>query len=183
MTRFIPDNAETRKFPAAAVVAYCYESEKGPALVAYKGRQGKPFRFFAFADVERRESYLAELVKKEAKTEEWKRTRRQTGHGLEVGDIVYSSWGYEQTNVDFYQVVRVPSDRFAVVRQIEQETTESSSGGSMSGVTVPKPGAFVATAKASTRGAAGRHCLNGGNLTIGSLQKWDGKPKAVSWYA
>lgn len=23
-----------------------------------------------------------------------------------VGDILYSSWGYDQTNIDFYQVVR-----------------------------------------------------------------------------
>ena len=23
----------------------------------------------------------------------------------QIGDIVYSSWGYDQTNVDFYEVV------------------------------------------------------------------------------
>lgn len=38
MARFIPENAESREFPAAAVVAYCYESKRGPALLAYKGR-------------------------------------------------------------------------------------------------------------------------------------------------
>ena len=48
MARFIPENAETREFPAAAVVAYCYESKRGPALLAYKGRQSKPARFLAF---------------------------------------------------------------------------------------------------------------------------------------
>ena len=25
----------------------------------------------------------------------------------EVGQVLYSSWGYDQTNIDFYQVVRV----------------------------------------------------------------------------
>lgn len=25
----------------------------------------------------------------------------------EVGQILYSSWGYDQTNIDFYQIVRV----------------------------------------------------------------------------
>ncbi|BBL36001.1 hypothetical protein Nstercoris_02280 (plasmid) [Nitrosomonas stercoris] len=181
MNRFIPENAETREFPAAAIVAYCYESKKGPALVAYKGRQSKPCRFLAFADDERRETYLSELVKTETETENCKRARRETAHDLRVGDILFSSWGYNQTNVDFYEVVRIPSGRSAVVRQIEKETTSATSH--MSGMAMPKPGAFVATAKEYTRRAAGRHRLNGGSLTIGSLQKWDGKPKYVSWYA
>ena len=36
---------------------------------------------------------------KEVKTE-------QNNHSLKVGDILSSSWGYEQTNNDFYKVVR-----------------------------------------------------------------------------
>lgn len=182
MARFIPENAETREFPTAALVAYCYESKKGPAFVVYKGRQSKPCSFLAFADDKCRESYLAELVKTQIEAENWKRARRETPHGLSVGDILFSSWGYDQTNVDFYEVVRVPSARSAVVRQIKQATTESSSGSRL-GVTVPKPGEFVSTAKESIRRAVGRHCLNGGNLTMGSLRKWDGEPKVVSWYA
>lgn len=100
-----------------------------------------------------RPTALAELVNTETEAEIWKRARRETAHGLSVGDILFSSWGYDQTNVDFYEVVRVPSARSAVVRQIKQETTENSS--SMSGVTVPKPGEFVSTAKESIRSAAG----------------------------
>lgn len=26
--------------------------------------------------------------------------------GYKVGDIFYTSWGYEQTNIEFYQVVK-----------------------------------------------------------------------------
>lgn len=181
MTRFIPENAETREFPDAALIVYCYQSKKGPAFVAYKGRQGKPCRFLAFTDYERRDSYLTKLVKTETETEDRKRARRKTAHDLNVGDILYSSWGYEQSNVDFYEVVRVPSGRSAVVRKIEQNIT--SGLGYMSGMAMPKPGMFVATAKEFIRRAAGRHCLNGGNLTFGYLQKWDGKPKLVSSYA
>ena len=33
-----------------------------------------------------------------------------------VGDLFYSSWGYDQTNIDFYQVVRVISDKTIEVR-------------------------------------------------------------------
>lgn len=31
----------------------------------------------------------------------------ETTHGCLVGDIFYASWGYDQTNVDWYQVVGV----------------------------------------------------------------------------
>jgi hypothetical protein len=34
MSRYIPANAETRDFPAAVVVAYCFEGKNGPAYVA-----------------------------------------------------------------------------------------------------------------------------------------------------
>ena len=29
----------------------------------------------------------------------------QNAEGVHVGDLFYASWGYEQTNIDFYQVV------------------------------------------------------------------------------
>lgn len=182
MTRFIPVNAETREFPAAAVIAYCYESGRGPAFVAYKGRQSRPARFYAFPDAERRDANLADFVKQQTEAEDWKRAKRETGHGLAVGDILYSSWGYEQTNVDFFEVVRVPTARSAVVRQIEQEIIESGPG-YMSGTTTPKPGQFQATAKEATHRAAGLHCLSGGKSARGRLSKWEGKPCSVSWYA
>ncbi len=181
MSRYIPANAETRDFPAAAVVAYCYASDKGPAFIAYKGRQSKPARFLAFSTAERRDNNLADFIEHQTNFENLKRSRRQTGHGLAVGEIVYTVWGYEQTNVDFFEVVRVPSARSAVVRQIESETIEDKPG-SMTGKASAKPGQFVAVAKSETRRACGVHALNGGN-TRGQMKKWDGTPCRVTWYA
>jgi len=181
MSRHIPVDAETREFPAAAVVAYCYQSDRGPAFIAYKGRQSRPARFLAFQTEERRDSNLAGFIEQETKTEDYKRARREVGHGLAVGEIVYSVWGYEQTNVDFYEVVRVPSARSAVVRKIDQDTTENAPG-SMTGKTTPKQGQFEGTAKETTHRAAGLHSLNGGKSSRGDLQKWDGTPRNVSWY-
>jgi hypothetical protein len=34
------------------------------------------------------------------------RMKRQMPHSLKVGDILYSSWGYDQTNISFYVVTR-----------------------------------------------------------------------------
>jgi hypothetical protein len=40
-----------------------------------------------------------------------------------VGDILYSSWGYDQTNIDFYKVVRV-SKSSVWIQQIGQKVVE-----------------------------------------------------------
>lgn len=46
--------------------------------------------------------------------------------GPKVGDIVYTSWGYDQTNIDFYQVVKVT--KASVKLQRIAATVESSTG-------------------------------------------------------
>ncbi|EGL3999228.1 hypothetical protein WCZ60_004792 [Escherichia coli] len=181
-TRQIPQNAETREFPAAAVIAYCFQSGNGPAFVAYKGRQSKPAQRYAFGSAERRDRYLSDYVARETEREEAKRARRQAAHGLAVGDIVYSVWGYEQTNVTFYQVVRVPSDRSAVVRKIAADITEQPAG-SMTGTSTPRPDDFDPMAKEETHRATGWQALNAGKSGRGSLSKWDGRPCRVTWYA
>jgi hypothetical protein len=38
----------------------------------------------------------------------------------EVGQILYSSWGYDQTNIDFYQIVRVSEKGSVWVLPMEQ---------------------------------------------------------------
>ena len=57
---------------------------------------------------------------------------------LRVGDILYSSWGWEQTNIDFYQVVAIRGSAVDL-RQLDQRTTED---GYMCGTTVPLPDVF-----------------------------------------
>lgn len=50
--------------------------------------------------------------------------RRQAGAlSLAVGTILVSEWGWEQTNVDFYQVVRV-TPRTIVIRGIQFRVAE-----------------------------------------------------------
>lgn len=45
----------------------------------------------------------------------------QNADGVRVGDIYVVSWGYEQTNVDFYEVVALKGKKTAVVREIAGE--------------------------------------------------------------
>lgn len=61
-------------------------------------------------------------------------------HSLRVGDILRASWGYEQTNVDYYEVIRV-SRSSVWLREIGGRVTEHHS--SMSGKCVPVSGEYL----------------------------------------
>ena len=50
-----------------------------------------------------------------------RREPTQNVDGVRVGDIYVVSWGYEQTNVDFYEVVALKGKKTAVVREIAGE--------------------------------------------------------------
>lgn len=48
-------------------------------------------------------------------------------HAIKVGDLFVRSWGYDQTNVDFYQVVRV-SEKCYWVRKIAAKPVPGTAG-------------------------------------------------------
>ena len=41
----------------------------------------------------------------------------QNAEGVHLGDILYTSWGYDQTNIDFYQVVKLKGKHTLVLRR------------------------------------------------------------------
>jgi hypothetical protein len=46
-----------------------------------------------------------------------------------VGDILYSSWGYNMTIVDFYKVIKVsPSGKSITLQELESETVGGATG-------------------------------------------------------
>lgn len=57
-------------------------------------------------------------------------------HNFKIGDILHHSWGYDQTNADFYQVLRV-TDKSVWIAQLE--TTETCDG-MLCGKAQPIPG-------------------------------------------
>lgn len=62
-------------------------------------------------------------------------------HRLAVGDVLFSSWGYEQTNVDYHQVTRVVGHRSVEIRKIARQAVESAQA--MTGECVPAKGKFI----------------------------------------
>lgn len=100
-------------------------------------------------------------------------------HDIKVGMIFEHSWGYGQTNIDFYEVVSI-TPKTVKVRKIAQDTTED---GFMSGHTVPVPGTFVEPEMRKlvrhADWADGKPYLR---FDYGWCGLWDGRPSACSWY-
>jgi hypothetical protein len=99
-------------------------------------------------------------------------------HPLKLGDVVVSSWGYDQTNVDFYQVVKVTKGTVGI-RRIKADCKES---GFMCGHSTPRVGEFhesypdVLTKRPNKFGVI--------RITsYASAGTWDGTPRYTSWYA
>lgn len=93
--------------------------------------------------------------------------------GISVGDIFYSSWGYDQTNVDFYQVVGL-TGASVKVRQVAQRTVTSGGAGGDKVVAVPDH--FVGevmTKRIQNYSDRPSFSLN----SYSSAWLWDGTPK------
>ena len=45
-------------------------------------------------------------------------------YGVKVGDIFYTSWGYEQTNVNFFQVIALKGEASVILKEVCLEVIE-----------------------------------------------------------
>jgi len=96
-----------------------------PYAAVFGGKRTKPDWHYRFRTEERREEKIAEWIENQkgrlVDTKN-RRAEHNGGHTLEVGDVLSGSWGYDQTNVDFYQIMEVPSKCFVTARKIGGET-------------------------------------------------------------
>lgn len=89
-----------------------WTNEKGkPFLRVYRGDSGKPVsHYYYLSEVSRQDAVerLRKFADRREKTmTDRKEARKNLVNPFKVGDILESSWGYDQTNVDFYEVVGV----------------------------------------------------------------------------
>jgi len=90
---------------------------------------------YRFTSIEHRLKWLNEKidfckkwVEADKKTAEFKaKAKTEYKMPFNQGDILYSSWGYEQTNVDFYQVIEVKG-KSLILHEIAGEMIEQNRG-------------------------------------------------------
>lgn len=109
-----------------------YESN---TAAMFGGRRSKADWKYKFGDKFKMIKYIEEKVKvvfdsnkaKEERKLKEKMEAELLRANVQVGDLFHTSWGYEQTNVDFFQVVERKSPTRVVIRQIAKETVEETS--------------------------------------------------------
>ena len=101
-------------------------------------------------------------------------------HDIKIGDIIYNSWGWEQTNIDFYQVTATTA-KTITLRAIKSSTTEFNNMQLYGKKTAIKD-CFKSdkTIKKTPYFCSGNWHIK---FEYGSGGLWDGEPKDFSCYA
>ncbi|MEP2977945.1 MAG: hypothetical protein ABJO86_00580 [Lentilitoribacter sp.] len=141
---YLPKSATkiTQKTTGCEVYAY---TDAGGLLcaMAFKKRSVKPVWSFYFKSDEARtkrvEKFFADQqAHKESVAE--RRAKQNQPHNLQVDHILDSMWGYEQTNINYYQITKLIGKNYVEVREISavSETTDW-----MQGTCTPKMDSFI----------------------------------------
>ena len=149
---YVPTVAGTVKVELEELDAVVYLYNIGDSyfgLKAFLGKAVKPELHYRFTTEQKRADYLRGWVESrkivverhnERKAER-KAARAAFTTSLKVGDILRNSWGYEQTNIDYFEVVEVkPGGKSVLIRKIAQSSEET---GFLQGKCSPQPGKFV----------------------------------------
>jgi len=142
--------------------------------MGFGGRRSKPDFNYIFRNQERRDEYVTNYIDGLRQSQEYaakRKTDRSKPHTLKVGNILYTSWGYDQTNVDFYQVVEVVGKCTVVVREVAHKTINGSGGPSESVVAVKD--SFIG--EPMTKRSNSTNCVR--IASYASASPWDGQPK------
>ena len=126
-----------------------------------------------------------------------KKAEKVNKYGVKVGDVFYMNWGYEQTNVDFFQVIELVGEASVRVRHVMPKVVDMDASGPMSANytydITPEPmkpdncGVFV---KDNEKGMLKRVCKSGESVYLNMTSYANAykipfgiRKEYVSWYA
>ena len=104
------------------------------------------------------------------------------GHCFQVGDIVTNSWGYDQTNVDWYLVKR-RTQNYVWLKPVVSQLTADEGCSPMSGVESLRLDEHLKPIEGADPET--KHRASGDYVTMrhGCGSKWTGEKEYSSWYA
>lgn len=179
ITRFVPQNARKIEDKLSGSCVYLYESNGRPCVRAFIGKQSKPVFSYYYNTEAQRDARAAEFLKAQhdsAKLKiEWKEARKAAKRSVEVGHVFVSTWGYEQTNVDFYVVTALVGKTMVEIRKCGSITTTNHG---MSGRVIPDAEKIVGEAIRCKVNAYGGIKVDGHAANL-----WEGRPVYFSCYA
>lgn len=165
----------------------CFINEIKLTAMFYSGKRTKHDWFFRFRSMEEILEAVERNVTNIRSREEDKKKRSELTKAIVasdhfvLGDIIVNSWGFDQTNIEFYQVVQVlnKSIRVREIRQIYQST------GHDCGYTMPKIGSFIESDDPFILSLkhSGKSVFICNPKSFYYFHKWDGTKEYTSSYA
>lgn len=163
-----------------------YFLRNGLDLMTWTKKSTKPISNFRFSSEEKLNDYISRITSFYAKKEIEKSSRLASRKitpeklsSLNIGDIFVSSWGYEQTNVDFYQIIEIKKSQ-ASIKKLSKSISEAL--GSMSGYVTAIKDHFLNDEIINKR-----ILFDGNNpyfkFDHTTASRWDGREQYQSWYA
>ena len=112
-----------------------YINDENLTTLRYRKKQTKPMEHYKHVDSSKMNDYINRCVtneenryKEDLKYKEEQKTKLGLFlKDLKVNDVFHSSWGYEQTNVQFFQVLSVKKQTVELI-EIGYETVPGSEG-------------------------------------------------------
>ena len=162
------------------ILIFKYSNPKNlPCVAIFCKRDKKPSYHYSFNNELQRDQFI--LQRKKSADNEAERSEIMNKKAIEetekmtVGTILYSDWGYEQTNIDFYVIV----DRVGITITLQQIGGIRKYSSDMSGTVTPNIDLKI--------GEPFKKRINKyGSISLTSYSGaylYDGKPKCFSTYA
>ena len=145
--------------------------------IFYIRKRAKPSWHYTFTSLEDMKKKINESISRIMYWEDMKlqrrQSRRQEVDRVRVGQLYSYSWGYEQTNVEFYQVIERIGKKFKMC-QITKRYVESERLSSMASYVVPVRDNFIGESILKSSLSMKFGCLSETN---------DEEKHYCSWYA
>jgi len=122
--RYVPQGATKIADKHSDAIAYLYTDPRRsrPCAIIYYGKQSKSVGHHSYRDDAEREKSVTRYFegrRAHDKAQAEYKAKRLAPNRLQVGDILNTCWGYDQTNREFFEVTEV-SGQYVIIREIAQ---------------------------------------------------------------
>lgn len=144
-SRYIEPGSTKVRDKLSDAIAYLYASPKSgrPGAQVFFGKQSRPVLWANYKDAASRDKAVAQMFESRqrhaASIKNYRDERNAYVNDYRVGDVLYTSWGYDQTNVEFFEVTGIKG-RMVTLREIGEKQIDT---GPMQGRVVPLVGEYV----------------------------------------
>jgi hypothetical protein len=179
----------SEEYAAGYMVVYLQDAPMITATI-YLGKAKNPYKNFRFPSIAKREEYikkmaetitanrLASIEYKIKQKAEGKEATKKFLESLVPGKLLYDTWGYDQTNVEFYEVIRRVGSKVTIRELGHVQVGEPTSWASNKVVPATGPDRFAGPEV--TKNVRGRGIKICSSIC---LQEYHGGEIHKSWYA